>query len=173
MARVPTTLLGRGLQRLGDWAAWLFFITFVIGVFEVTMRYVFDRPTNWVHVTSTALCLAAFAIGGGYAMARDEHMRVTVASDRFAGPWKAAAEALALMCGAVYLAGLGWGLWREASQSLLRFDGLGGTWNPELTPGPPNWPLPAFAKTVLLLGALLFLLAVIDAALRLRAAGKS
>ena len=155
------------LIRLGDATAWLFAATFAIGVYEVVVRYAFNAPTNWVHVTSTALCVVAFAIAGGTAMAQDQHLRVTVLADRLRGPWQRAAQALALACGALYLLGLAWGLAREAWQSLLRFDGPGGAWSPELTPGPPNWPLPAFAKALLLVGALLFLVAVIDAAWRL------
>lgn len=162
--RDPPGAIGRVLVRLGDAASWLFFAAFVIGTWEVAMRYLFNAPTTWAHVLSTALCVVGFAAGGAYSMARDEHLRVTVLSDRARGAVRTALRALALACGAVYLAGLSWGLWREVAMSMLRFEPH---WSPELTPGPPNWPLPAFAKTLLLVGALLFLLAVVDAAIRL------
>lgn len=155
------------VERLGDALAWLFFATFAIGVVEVVARYFFGRPTTWAHVLSTTLCVCAFAVGGAYAQVRGEHLRVTVLVERLRGGRRRAAQGLALLCGAVYLAGLSWGLWREASSSLLRFDGIGGSWNPEGTPGPPHWPLPALAKTVLLAGALLFLLSVLVEAWRL------
>lgn len=158
--------LARAVLASGHAGAWLFFATFLIGVFEVVARYAFSAPTTWAHVTSTALCVTAFALGGAYAMAQDAHMRVTVVSDRLSPSWQRAAALLSLTCGAIYLAGLGWGLAIEARQSLWRFDGMDGAWTPEETPGPPHWPLPAFAKTVLLLGAVLFLLAVIDSARR-------
>jgi TRAP-type C4-dicarboxylate transport system permease small subunit len=101
------------LIRLGNATAWLFAATFAIGVYEVVVRYAFNAPTNWVHVTSTALCVVAFAIAGGTAMAQDQHLRVTVLADRLRGPWQRAAQALALACGALYLSGLAWGLARE------------------------------------------------------------
>ena len=166
MTARATSFVSRSALRVGDATAWLFFATFAVSVFEVVARYAFGSHTSWAHVLSTALCVAGFAVGGSYAMAQDAHLRVTVLSDRLRGRWHAAATWLTLVCGAVYLAGLGWGLWRELSQSLLRFDGIGGAWNPERTPGPPHWPLPAFAKAVLFAGALLFLLAVLDAAWR-------
>lgn len=157
--------LASGLLKLGDWASWTFFLVFAIGTVEVGLRYLLNSPTSWAHVTSTALAVAGFAVGGAYAMVQDQHMRVTVLVDRANPTWQRAASWLALACGAVYLLGLGWGLYREAATALWRFDG--GQWNPEKTPGPPNWPLPAFAKAVLLLGALLFLLAVLEKAARL------
>jgi TRAP-type C4-dicarboxylate transport system permease small subunit len=152
------SVIDRGLNRLGDAAAWCFAVALVISVLEVAMRYAFNAPTSWVHVSSTALCVAAFAISGAYAMARGEHMRVTVLFDRASAGWQRAGRWLALLCGAIYLCGLAWGLSREAIDALWRFDSSG--WTPELTPGPPNWPLPALAKGALLLGALLFLLAL-------------
>lgn len=159
------TRLGRALLRVSHALAWTFFIVFAISALEVGLRYGLDRPTSWVHVTSTALALLAFAVGGALAMVQGQHLRVSVLIDRAAsGPQRAAAW-LGLACGAVYLLGLGWGLGVEAWESVWRFDG--GRWTPELTPGPPNWPLPALAKVALALGALLFLLAIADRAVRL------
>lgn len=152
-------LVDRALHRLGDAAAICFAVALAISVLEVAMRYLFNAPTSWVHVSSTALCVAAFAVSGAYAMARGEHMRVTVLLDRASPRWRRAARALAVLCGAVYLAGLAWGLGREAIEALWRFEGA--TWVPERTPGPPNWPLPALAKAALWVGSLLFLLAVL------------
>jgi TRAP-type C4-dicarboxylate transport system permease small subunit len=159
------TRLGRWLESAGHALAWAFFAIFAIGVFEVVMRYVLGRPTSWVHVTSTSLGVVAFAAGGAYAMVQDQHMRVTVLSDRASPPLRRAGEWLGLGCGLVYLAGLLWGLGREAIDAVWRFDG--GRWTPELTPGPPNWPLPALTKLALAIGALLFLLALADRVVRL------
>ena len=153
------------IERVGHASAWLFFLTFVIGVCEVVLRYVLDAPTSWVHVTSNALCVVAFAFGGSYAMVRGEHMRVTILSDRLQPSLRRASQWLAVFCGTVYLLGLCWGLAREAVDALWRFEA--GRWTPELTTGAMSLPLPAFAKALLLLGALLFLLAVLIAAARL------
>lgn len=159
------TRLEHALLRMGDALAWIFFATFLIGVTEVALRYLLNAPTSWAHATSTTLCVAAFAVGGAYAMARGEHLRVTVVSDRLRGAARIAAEALALACGTLYLAGLAWGLGREAIDAAWRFEA--GAWTPERTPGPPHWPLPTFGKAALLAGALLFLAAVLAAAWRL------
>jgi TRAP-type C4-dicarboxylate transport system permease small subunit len=100
-----------------------------------------------------------FAVSGAYAMVRGEHMRVTVLIDRTPPTWQRAGQWLAVLCGLVYLLGLGWGLGREAMDAVWRFEA--GSWMPELTPGPPNWPLPALAKLSMLMGAVLFLISVL------------
>lgn len=159
--------LGATLLRLGDVSAALIAVAAAISALEVAMRYLFNSPTSWVHVSSTTLCVVAFACAGAYAMVRGQHMRVTVFVDRASPRWQTACRWLGAACGAIYLAGLSWGLWREAVASIWRFDARG--WIPEATPGPPHWPLPAIGKGLLLAGALLFLLAVIrDAVLLLR-----
>jgi TRAP-type C4-dicarboxylate transport system permease small subunit len=167
-----TDTLGRGLLRLGDLAAVCFAAALVISVLEVGLRYLFSAPTSWVHVSSTALCVAAFAISGAYATVRGEHMRVTVLFDKARPAWQRAGQWLAVVCGLIYLAGLAWGSGREAMDAIWRFSGAGAalsSWTPELTPGPPNWPLPALAKGALLLGVVLFVLALLrDVALMLR-----
>jgi TRAP-type C4-dicarboxylate transport system permease small subunit len=144
---------------MGDVAALCFAVALVVSVVEVALRYLFSAPTSWAHVSSTALCVVAFAVAGAYAAVRGEHMRVTVLYDRASPGWQRLGQWLAASCGLVYLAGLAWGSGREAIDAIWRFESTG--WMPELTPGPPNWPLPAIAKGALLLGVLLFALAVL------------
>lgn len=134
--------------------AWLFVVATAISAYEVVMRYAFSAPSNWVHVTATAICAIAFCFGGAWCMARDEHIRISVLSDRLPAHARKALDVLALLLGLVYLLGLGWGVWLQAKDSVLRFDG--DVRLPELTPGPPNWPLPALIKGSLLMAVLLF-----------------
>lgn len=151
---------------LGHLAAALFVIAAAISVFEVGMRYVFAMPSTWAHVTVTTLCAIGFALGGAYAMARSEHVRITVLLDRLPPRGRGAAEALALLVGLFYLGGLAWALWGTAERAIWRF-GPDGAWRPETTPGPPNWPLPALFKAVFLLATLLFALVVVERLVRL------
>ena len=144
---------------IGRAASWLFVAAAIVTVYEVGSRYLFGRPTSWAHETTTALCAAGFALGGAYAFARNEHIRITVLLDRVPPPVRTALEALALLVGAVYLAGLGHAAWNQAVESVWRFQG--GAWTPELTPGPPNWPLPALVRSALLAGTVLFLALVV------------
>ena len=58
-------------------------------------------------------------------------------------------------------AGIAWGVWSQVDESVLRY-GPEGEWRPELTPGPPHWPLPSVLKSVFLAATLLFLLVIAE-----------
>lgn len=157
---------------LGRLAAALFVIAAAISVYEVGMRYVFGMPSTWAHVTVTTLCAVGFALGGAYAMARGDHVRITVLYDRLPRRGRGLAEVIALLVGLFYLGGLAWGLWGTAERAIWRFDAVG-AWVPETTPGPPNWPLPALFKGIFLLATLLFGLVVIERLVRTLRGGAS
>lgn len=142
--------------RVGNAAAWLFLAAIAMTLWEVGARYLLNAPTTWAHALATTLCGVAFALGGAHALARDEHVRIGLFYDRFGPRRRRVADLLAVGLGAFYLAGLGFGLWNQAVESVWRFDWNGG-WDPERTPGPPNWPLPALLRATLLVGTLLFL----------------
>jgi TRAP-type C4-dicarboxylate transport system permease small subunit len=159
------------IVRAGNWLAWLFFVGFVITVYEVFMRYVFKSPTAWVHELTTTLCAICFAYGGAYVMARDEHMRVSTLADRLPNWAQRAAQFLGIACGMVYLLGLGWGAWLQALDAVWRFEGS--QWIPEPMPGPPGWPLPALIKAVVAAFTLLFLCVLLVVVWRKRGSSNS
>jgi C4-dicarboxylate transporter, DctQ subunit len=156
--------IGRAIERVGQAAMWLFAVCAVIIVYEVIARYGFAAPTSWTNVTATACCAIGFALGGAYCMVRGEHIRITALYDRFVPRGKRLADWIALVCGVIYLVGLGYAAIREAADSVWRFEE--GRWAPEPTPGPPNWPVPALIRVMLAVGAVLFLIAVLRAVVK-------
>jgi len=160
-AETPRTPFARLADAVGWWLAVPFLVAVAISAYEVVMRYAFNRPSSWAQVTVTALCAIGFAVGGAYAMSRGEHIAITVMADRLRPSVRRLCRIVGLLAGVIYLAGLGWGLWLQVDESVLRF-GASGSWEPELTPGPPNWPLPALAKATLLVATVLFLLVVLE-----------
>lgn len=168
-ARDPVSRLAR---RLGEAAMWLFLAAILLSVFEVVARYAFQAPTTWIHPTTSTLCAIGFALGGAYCMARREHISVSYLSDRLPPVARYWVSILSLAIGAFYLAAFGYAMWLDAGLSIWRFDHKG-HWNPELTPGPPNWPLPSIGKAALLIGTILFLAVVlVHAVARLRRRGE-
>ena len=153
--------------RLGDAAAWLFLAGIAITLWEVVLRYALNAPTSWAHATATTLCGIAFALGGAHALARDEHVRIGVLHDRFRPGTRRAADLLGFALGLFYLGGLGLGFWDQAVEAIWRFD-WDGNWDPERTPGPPGWPLPAILRGALLLGTIVFALLLLRLALARR-----
>jgi TRAP-type mannitol/chloroaromatic compound transport system permease small subunit len=151
--------------RVGDAAAWLFLAAIAITMWEVAARYAFNAPTTWAHALATTICGIAFALGGAHALARDEHVRIGVLYDRFGARPKRLADLLGFALGIFYLGGLGLGFWNQAVESVWRFD-WHGNWDPERTPGPPNWPLPAALRAALVVGTALFLALLLRLAFR-------
>jgi TRAP-type mannitol/chloroaromatic compound transport system permease small subunit len=142
--------------RIGDAAAWLFMAAIAVTLWEVAARYLLNAPTAWAHALATLLCGVAFALGGAHALARNEHVRIGVFYDRFGPRARRLADLLGFALGVFYLGGLGLGFWDQALDAIWRFD-WHGRWDPELTPGPPNWPLPALLRAALVAGTALFL----------------
>jgi TRAP-type C4-dicarboxylate transport system permease small subunit len=149
--------VSRGVLLWGTAVKWLFLIAVLLSAYEVAARYLLNAPSNWIHATTTALCAVAFAAGGAYCMVRREHIRVTILTDRLRPNGRRIIEIISLVVGLFYLAGLSYGLWIDAAGSFWRFDHQG-RWIPELTPGPPNLPLPTLIKAALLIGAVAFAL---------------
>lgn len=159
----PSATPPGGMDRLvlavGGAGAWLFVVAILLSVYEVVMRYGFSAPSSFALPTTTTLCLAGFALGGAYCMARREHIRITYVFDKLSAGHRHIADLFALCVGAFYLGGLVYAVYLDAKNSIWKFD-FSGIWAPELTPGPPNWPLPSVGKAMLVLGALLFLAVV-------------
>lgn len=156
----PATAADRAASAVGHAAAWLFLLAICVTLWEVLARYALDAPTTWAHALATLLCGVSFALGGAFAFARDEHVRIDAVYGRLPPGARRFVEGLGFALGAFYLGGLGLGLWDQAVEAIWRFDWQG-AWTPELTPGPPNWPLPAILRAAMVAGTALFLLGVL------------
>jgi len=140
--------------------AWLFVAAIALSAYEVVMRYLFASPSTWAHATTTTLCQVGFALGGAWCMVKGEHIRITFVPDMLPPARRWWVELVALLTGTFYLAGLLYAVWLDAKASIWKFD-FQGVWSPELTPGPPNWPLPSIGKAALVVGTALFLAVVV------------
>lgn len=157
----PPSWADRAALATGRATAWLFVVAILLSVYEVVMRYAFGSPSSWALATTTTLCQVGFALGGAFCMARREHIRISYLPDRFGPNERWLTELVALGVGAFYLGGLLYATYLDARTSIWKFD-FQGRWSPELTPGPPNWPLPSLGKAALVLGTLFFLAVVLS-----------
>jgi len=79
---------------VGKIAKYILIIILFTLMFEVIARYIFNSPTIWVQdVSKQALC-AMGALGGGYAMLYNQHVRVDV----FYGSWSDRTKAIVDIC---------------------------------------------------------------------------
>lgn len=151
--------LDRFALWLGRTTAWCFAAIVLIMVYEVAARYAFNAPTTWAHETSILLASFGFVFGGAFCMAEGTHMRITLLVEKRPALARFS-DALSLLAGAVYLAGLTFAAWRMAERAVWRFS-LSGGWDPERSGSTLNSPLPAYLKALLFVGCGLFLLLVL------------
>jgi TRAP-type C4-dicarboxylate transport system permease small subunit len=131
---------------LGDWMAPLFLVTVVISVYEVVLRYGFGAPTIWVHELTVLLSACCFVVSGLYALARGEHIRITVLSDCLPPRVRQAVDLLTLLLALLFLLAIVWGGWPEAWRAL---------WNWQSTRTAFDSPTPAILKPLLVVVAAL------------------
>lgn len=67
-------------DRTGKVLALVTPLVIVITVLEVTLRYAFNSPTNWVHEASTLLFGMQYILSGAYAHYHGQHVNVDVLS---------------------------------------------------------------------------------------------
>lgn len=160
------TFFERSVLALGRLLAWGFLVIVGMMVYEVVARYLFNAPTFWAHEIAGILAAIAFIFGGAYCMVEGVHLRVGIAVDRARRGIRMFAQLAGLLCGLIYLGGLTLAMWPIVQKSLFRFspDGL---WLPERSGTSWNTPAPGFIKFALLLGAALFVIAVLLRVLQL------
>jgi len=156
---VPRTLYGEPLSRLDIWVVklgnvigWLYFVAVVISVFEVIMRYGFNRPTSWVHEITLMLVGIGMLWGGSYCAAEDRHIRVTVVRDALGERTRRVLDIAVCALNVLFCGGLTWAGYVMAQKAL--FDPTG-AFRLQRSGSAFNSPAPAMVKTVLLIVVLL------------------
>jgi len=81
-------------ENVGSFGRWFVVALILVGVFEVTMRYVFTRPTVWAYETSSMLGGTVYAFGWAYALLHESHIRVDVLFNRLSMRSRAIVDAI-------------------------------------------------------------------------------
>jgi TRAP-type mannitol/chloroaromatic compound transport system permease small subunit len=74
------------VDHISEWSGRIFsfsvaFLMFFV-VFEVIMRYMFNKPTDWSMESSQMLMLLMISMGTGYTLLHDGHVKVTILRER-------------------------------------------------------------------------------------------
>ncbi len=148
----------KGIIKGGECLSWVYLFIVGISVYEVFMRYVFHRPTTWVHETSIALAGVCMIYGGLYAYAKDKHISITILTDVMSTVWQRVFILFSDVVGLCYIAILTIASVFMAKQAVFAPDGSirlersGSSWNP---------PLPGLVKIIMTIFLILFALQLI------------
>jgi TRAP-type mannitol/chloroaromatic compound transport system permease small subunit len=87
--------LDRFSERCGVLIAWLFVPLVASVIWEVTSRYLFNRPTTWAYESIYTLNAALFMLGAAYALRVGAHVRTDFLWQRWSLRTRAAVEIVA------------------------------------------------------------------------------
>jgi len=68
----------RVVRLCGKGGAWLVIPLNVVVLYEVFIRYILNRPTDWVYDTAWMLFSALFLLGGGWVLQEGKHVRIDI-----------------------------------------------------------------------------------------------
>ncbi len=128
--------LGRVIDKVGLVFAAGIFLSMLILIQEVFLRYVLNSPTIWAHETTIFLCAIAFIYGGLYCVARNTHIRVVLLYDLLPPALLRVMNVVISLIGATSTAFFAWAAWSMVDRATFAPDGSfrletsGSAWNP-------------------------------------------
>ncbi len=153
------SLLDIWVVKTGNIIGWLYFVAVGISVFEVILRYGFNRPTAWAHETTLMLVGVGMLWGGSYCMAEDRHIRVTVVRDAMGPRLQRAMDVVVGVLTLFFCAGLAWAGYILAQKALFDPTGM---FRLQRSGSAFNSPGPAIVKVVLFVVVILMTLQAIQ-----------
>ncbi|MFC1965214.1 TRAP transporter small permease subunit [Chloroflexota bacterium] len=146
------------IDNVNEWTgkvvSYLTLVIMVIIVYEVAVRYGFDRPTQWVHETSGFLFGGMFILGGGYVLLHRGHLNMDIFYNRWSPRTRAIIDLATSVLFFLFCGLLLWGGIEMAWKSVEIREFTPSYW------GPPIYPLklaiPVGASLILLQGLVKF-----------------
>ncbi|MEL6373708.1 MAG: TRAP transporter large permease subunit [Pseudomonadota bacterium] len=129
--------------------AQLYIVCAGITLYEVTSRYVFDKPTQWAFEMVMVLCATAWMISAGYVTLKKRHIGITVFYQMAGARTRWALDLFAMLVGILALFLLLSDSTIRALESIRLVERMGSAFDS---------PQPMMLKTMLVVGALIYLI---------------
>ena len=143
-----TDWIDRINTKAGEYVAYWAVISVFVYYYEVTARFVFNSPTNWVHESMFLMFGMQYMISGAYAYREDQHVRVDVFYSKFSTRGKAVADIISSVFFFIFTLTMLWTGWRFASEAVANGETSFTEW------GIQYWPI----KLAIPIGAALIVL---------------
>lgn len=114
----------------------------LVMLYEVILRYVFERPTLWANELSLWMAGFVFLFSGLYAMQQRSHIRITLLYDMVPRRLRHGFDIVSLVFLLIFIGAVIWGGFGEAYAKLMRWETFGTAWDP---------PIPATIKPLILI----------------------
>jgi TRAP-type mannitol/chloroaromatic compound transport system permease small subunit len=147
--RTPfTDWIDRISSKAGEYVAYWAVISVFAYYYEVTARFVFNSPTNWVHESMFLMFGMQYMLSGAYAYREDQHVRVDVFYSKFSVRGKAIADIISSVFFFIFTLTMLWTGWRFAADAVANHETSFTEW------GIQYWPV----KLTIPIGAALIVL---------------
>ncbi len=138
----------RIFDTVGEWSgkivAPIIAILTVVLIFEMTLRYLFNAPTVWVHETTQYLFATYAFIAGAYTFRIGLHVNMDIFYRKFPPRTKAAVDLFTSLVSLGYIIGLLWWGGIEAFESIKVREVSTTVWAPPIYPFRAMIPIGAF-----------------------------
>ncbi len=134
-------------QFVGLSVAHLYLICVVITIYEVTMRYFFNSPTQWAFEVVMVVCASAWALSGGYITMRRSHIAITVVYERTRGRVRFYLDLFISLVSMAAMFTFAYSLWGPMEHAVMSLERSGTSFNS---------PEPMILKTLLFVGAVMY-----------------
>mgnify|MGYP000010259824 CR=1 FL=1 len=135
-----TTFIGRAVGQF-------YFIIACITMYEVVLRYFFNKPTMWAFELAILLCGMAWILSVGYVTQQKGHISITILYLMSPPKVRWYLDLLSDVMGLVAIGILGYAAWKPAHEAISMHE-LSGT--------PFNSPEPMITKSILVVGCALY-----------------
>ena len=145
---------------IGEKISYVFLVSVIITAYEVVMRYGFNAPTTWVHDGATALSATGFLMAGCYVLQQRRHISISVVHDAIPPGMRKLLDVVNSIIIVTFLGLLTWASLKQALPAVAwgRWSSEVWFWGLETSAHAWDVPIPAYLKTVLLIGSAAMLL---------------
>lgn len=152
------TLIDRVIEKVGRGLSWGYLFIVFISFYEIVSRYIFHKPTDWVHETSIALAGFLMIYAGLFAYGRDKHIRVPILLNKLPLRWKRRLEIFSKIISLIFLLLLAYSAYLIAQTAVfsptgeLLLERSGSAWNP---------PIPGLLKASIFVFSVIFVIQIL------------
>ena len=132
--------------RFSRVAMFMIAIIFIIMMYEVFMRYIFESPTIWVNEMTLWMAGWVYLLAGVYAMQQRSHIRIFLLYDIVPVPVKKLFNVLSTLFIVLWVFATVWGSTDEAYDAFVRWEKYDSAWAP---------PIPAITQPLVLISMVL------------------
>jgi TRAP-type mannitol/chloroaromatic compound transport system permease small subunit len=116
-------------QKIGDYASAIYFVVFVVMIYDVIVRYIYHTPTEWALEFVIMVVGIHYVISGAHAIKNNTHVRIDVIYNLLPVHVRRWMDVLAHLLAIVYLSIIVYYGIEQALPAIEMGERSGGGWN--------------------------------------------